>query len=299
MKKLPQVTLIFWVMKIAATTLGETAGDLLAQTMKVGYIISSTILISLFFISLVAQLKAKKFHPVLYWTVILSTSTAGTTMSDFMNRTAGLGYAKGALVLITGLSSVFVIWKLSGYSFDVMSISAFRGEMLYWTAILFSNTLGTSLGDFLADNTGLGFAGGALLVSGLLLLIVMAKYYSRVSNTLLFWLAFVLTRPLGATTGDFFSKPRAKGGLGYGTIGASLILASVLVALIVYQLWQQRTRTASAEDVAPAPPLAVGASLPRRADLGQVRLIRPGAGVDQWQKAGGGAEDPDDGRNAR
>jgi uncharacterized membrane-anchored protein len=251
MNKVPQITLVFWIMKIAATTLGETAGDLLAQTMKVGYLISSAILISLFFVSLVTQLKAKKFNPVLYWTVILSTSTAGTTMSDFMNRTAGLGYAKGALVLITILAAVFVVWKMSGYSFDVADISTFRAEMLYWTAILFSNTLGTSLGDFLADDTGLGFGGGALLISGLLVLIVIAKYYSRISDTLLFWTAFILTRPLGATTGDFFSKPVAKGGLGYGTIGASLILAAVLIALIVYQLRQQRTRTESAEAIPP------------------------------------------------
>lgn len=267
MKKLPQVTLIFWIMKIAATTLGETAGDLLAQTMKVGYIASSGILVSLFLVSLVTQLRAKGFHPVLYWTVILSTSTAGTTMSDFMNRTAGLGYAKGALILITALSAVFVVWKLSGHPFDVVSISTLRGETLYWTAILFSNTLGTSLGDFLADNTGLGFAGGALLVSGLLALIVIAKYYSRISDTLLFWMAFVLTRPLGATAGDFFSKPIAKGGLGYGTIGASLILASVLTALIIYQLWQPRTRTGAAEDLAPAEAPVVGAALRQRAGL--------------------------------
>lgn len=251
MKKLPQITLVFWIMKIAATTLGETAGDLLAQTLNVGYAISSIILISLFLVSLVTQLKAKTFHPLLYWTVILSTSTAGTTMSDFMNRTAGLGYAKGALLLVTALAAVFVVWSFSGLSFDVANISTFRGEMLYWTAILFSNTLGTSLGDYLADDSGLGFGGGALLVSGVLVLIVIAKYYSAISNVLLFWMAFVLTRPLGATMGDFFSKPIAKGGLGYGTIGSSLVLFSVLVALIIYTLRQQSRQTASAEPVGP------------------------------------------------
>jgi uncharacterized membrane-anchored protein len=244
-KKLPQITLIFWIMKIAATTLGETAGDLLAQTMKVGYAVSSMILIGLFVFSLVTQLRAKRFHPVLYWTVILSTSTAGTTMSDFMNRTAGLGYLNGALVLITALSAVFVVWKLSGHPFDVTRIATFRGEVLYWTAILVSNTLGTSLGDFLADDTRLGFAGGALVVSGLLVLIVIAKYASSISTTLLFWIAFVLTRPLGATTGDFFSKPIATGGLGYGTIGASLILATVLLALIAYQTGRSRPSLAN------------------------------------------------------
>ena len=234
-KKLPRITLVFWIMKIAATTLGETGGDLLAQTMKVGYLISSAILVGLFLLTLVTQLTVQRFHPALYWTVILSTSTAGTTMSDFMNRTAGLGYFRGALVLIGALAAVFALWRLSGRPFDVTQVTGLRGELLYWTAILFSNTLGTSLGDFLADDTHLGFGGGALLVSGLIALVVVARYLTAVSATLLFWVAFVLTRPLGATAGDFFSKPLAKGGLGYGTIGASLILAAVLLALIVYQ----------------------------------------------------------------
>ncbi|WP_437437939.1 COG4705 family protein [Streptomyces olivoreticuli] len=166
MNKLPQITLAFWIMKIAATTLGETAGDLLAQTMAVGYLLSSVILVGLFLASLVTQLRVRSFHPVLYWSVILSTSTAGTTVSDFMNRTAGLGYAKGALVLITALAVVFAVWKRSGHSFDVQSVGTLRGELLYWAAILISNTLGTSLGDFLADSSGLGYSGGALLVAG-------------------------------------------------------------------------------------------------------------------------------------
>ncbi len=244
MTKLPQVTLAFWIMKIAATTLGETGGDLLAQTLNVGYAVSSMILVGLFLVSLVTQLRAKRFHPVLYWTVILSTSTAGTTMSDFMNRTAGLGYARGALLLITALATVFLIWRFSGHSFHVERISTFGGELLYWTAILFSNTLGTSLGDFLADDSGLGYSGGAFLIAGLLVLILIARYLTPVSVTLLFWTAFVLTRPLGATVGDFFSKPTAKGGLGYGTIGSSLVLMAVLAALIVYTMWRQRGRTA-------------------------------------------------------
>ncbi|WP_173094425.1 COG4705 family protein [Actinomadura verrucosospora] len=235
MKKLPEITLVFWIMKIAATTLGETGGDLLAQTMRVGYAVSSLILITVFLASLGAQLGARRFHPVLYWSVIWSTSTAGTTMSDFMNRTAGLGYLRGAVVLLAALGAVFAVWKVSGRPFDVTRVTGFRGELLYWTAILFSNTLGTSLGDFLADDTRLGFGGGALLIAGLIALILLARHLTAVSATLLFWIAFVLTRPLGATTGDFFSKPVAKGGLGYGTIGASLILAAVLLALIAYQ----------------------------------------------------------------
>jgi uncharacterized membrane-anchored protein len=242
-KKLPQITLSFWIMKIAATTLGETGGDLLAQTMKVGYLVSSLILVGLFALSLVTQLRVKRFHPVLYWTVILSTSTAGTTMSDFMNRTAGLGYARGALVLVTGLAAVFLVWRLSGHPFDVTTIGSLGGEVLYWTAILLSNTLGTSLGDFLADSSGLGFGGGALLISALLAATVLARYLTPVSRTLLFWVAFVLTRPFGATAGDLLSKPVTKGGLGYGTVGSSLVLVSVLVGLV---LWSYRRRTAPA-----------------------------------------------------
>jgi uncharacterized membrane-anchored protein len=240
MSKLPRITAVFWIMKIAATTLGETAGDLLAQTMHVGYLVSSAILVGLFLASLVTQLAVKTFHPMLYWTVILSTSTAGTTMSDFMNRSAGLGYATGALVLSAALATVLVVWKASGHSFTVQKIDSFGGELLYWAAVLFSNTLGTSLGDFLADDSGLGFGGPALVISGVLLLVVTAMKTTRVSRTLLFWIAFVLTRPLGASAGDFVSKPVGAGGLGYGTTGASALLGVVLVALIVYTTWQQR-----------------------------------------------------------
>jgi uncharacterized membrane-anchored protein len=240
MTKLPRITVIFWIMKIAATTLGETGGDLLAQTMRVGYLISSLILIGLFLTSLLTQLTVKAFHPALYWTVILSTSTAGTTISDFMNRTAGLGYAKGAVVLLAALTIVFWIWKLSGHSFNVQDIRTLGGETLYWTAILFSNTLGTSLGDFLADDTGLGFGGTALAIGVLLVILALAMRYSRVSHVVLFWAAFVLTRPLGASAGDFISKPTTAGGLGYGTIGASAVLGSILVVLILYTYRQQR-----------------------------------------------------------
>lgn len=155
MNKLPQITLAFWIMKICATTLGETAGDLLAQTLGVGYGTSSLILISIFFITLIIQLFSKDYHPLLYWMVILSTSTAGTTMSDYMDRTLGLGYAEGSLILITILIAIFSYWKYTGMSFAVTKITSFKGELLYWIAILFSNTLGTALGDFLADSSGL------------------------------------------------------------------------------------------------------------------------------------------------
>ncbi len=246
--KLPQVTLAFWVMKIAATTLGETAGDLLAQTMRIGYLASSVILVALFILALLTQLRVRAFHPGLYWLVILSTSTAGTTMSDFMNRTAGLGYATGSAVLVTGLAIVFAGWRLAGYPFNVQRVRGLGAELLYWIAILFSNTLGTSLGDLLSDNSGLGFRGAALLITGAMLLVIAAMKVPRVSRTLLFWTAFVLTRPLGASVGDAISKPVAKGGLGYGTQITSAALTAVLVAMIAHTYLRRGASHPSAAD---------------------------------------------------
>ena len=181
LNKLPHITLVFWIMKIAATTLGETAGDLLAQTLGVGYATSTVILMSVFLIVLIAQLMAKRHHPWLYWSVILATSTAGTTMSDYMDRTLGLGYATGTAILISILITIFFIWKRSGATLDVHNIKTTKIEALYWMAILFSNTLGTALGDFLADSSGLGFSGGALLIGSLITLTIIAHYYTKIS----------------------------------------------------------------------------------------------------------------------
>jgi uncharacterized membrane-anchored protein len=233
MNKLPQITLAFWVMKICATTLGETAGDLLSMTLNVGYAISSLILISVFLITLVTQLKAKTYNPMLYWIVILSTSTAGTTMSDFMDRTLGLGYATGSALLITILLVTLAVWRWSEGSLSVNHVRTFKGELFYWIAILFSNTLGTALGDYLADDSGLGFAGGALLIGSTIAVVVLLHFYTRISSVLLFWLAFVLTRPFGATLGDVLTKPHEKGGLDFGTIGSSAVLAAILLLLVV------------------------------------------------------------------
>jgi uncharacterized membrane-anchored protein len=246
MNKIANVTIIFWIMKICATTLGETAGDLLSMTMNIGYAVSSAILISLFLISVIAQLKATRFHPILYWTVILMTSTAGTTISDFMDRTLGLGYEKGSLILIVCLLVVLLAWRISEKTLSVSNIQTTRAELFYWTAILFSNTLGTALGDFLADNSGLGFLGGATLVAGLLGLIVIATIFTRINRVLLFWIAFVLTRPFGATFGDLLTKPITKGGLNFGTAGSSLVLASLLAAFVIYTSVQE-TRALSQE----------------------------------------------------
>ena len=232
--KLPEITLAFWAMKICATTLGETAGDLLSMTLNVGYAISSMILISAFLITLGLQLFSKSFNRVLYWVVILSTSTAGTTMSDFMDRTLGLGYASGSLILISLLIAIFAVWRLSEKTLSVNNIHTTKGEVFYWAAILISNTLGTALGDYLADDSGLGFAGGALLIGAAITAGMVAQFYTRISTVLLFWLAFVLTRPFGATLGDFLTKSHEKGGLDFGTVGSSLVLASVLVVLVSF-----------------------------------------------------------------
>lgn len=234
MNKVAQVTLYFWIMKICATTLGETAGDLLSMTMNVGYAISSLILISLFLVTLAVQLISSKFHPTLYWSVILTTSTAGTTMSDYMDRTLGLGYANGSLILVTCLLTVLAIWRLSEKTLSVSNIQSTQAELFYWLTILFSNTLGTALGDFLADDSGLGFLGGATLVGGTIALIALASYLTQLNRVMLFWLAFILTRPFGATFGDLLTKPLEKGGLGFGTIGSSMILAILLVGFVVY-----------------------------------------------------------------
>lgn len=240
MNKVAEVTLLFWIIKICATTLGETAGDLLSMTMNVGYALSSIILISLFLMALVMQLLSRKFHPVLYWSVILTTSTAGTTMSDYMDRTLELGYAKGSLILVTCLITVLAIWRFTEKSLSVSHIQTTKAELFYWVAILFSNTLGTALGDFLADDSGLGFLGGATLVGGLIAFIALASYVAQFSRVTLFWLAFVLTRPFGATFGDLLTKPLEKGGLGFGTVGSSMILATLLVGFVVYTIRQQR-----------------------------------------------------------
>ena len=241
LNKLPKITISFWIMKICATTLGETAGDLLAQTMNVGYAISSAILLSFFFVTLSIQLFSKSYDPIIYWAVILATSTAGTTMSDFMDRTLNLGYAAGSLILVSLLILTLIVWKTKEKSLSVTDIKTKRGEIFYWTAILCSNTLGTALGDFLADNSGLGFSGGAILIGSLLLLIILAYYFTKISHIVLFWIAFVFTRPFGATFGDLLTKPLNKGGLNFGTIGSSAILFGILVVLVIIDIYRQKT----------------------------------------------------------
>lgn len=240
LSKVPAVTIFFWIMKICATTLGETAGDLVSMTLKVGYAVSSLILIGVFIVALIGQLASKKFHPTLYWTVILATSTAGTTMSDYMDRTLKLGYATGSLILVTCLAIVLTIWRYTEGSLSVDHIRTKRAELFYWFAILFSNTLGTALGDYLADSSGLGFLGGAALIGSLIGLTVLAHYFTKINGVILFWTAFVLTRPFGATFGDLMTKPVSKGGLNLGTAGSSLVLAGLLIFFIVYTIMREK-----------------------------------------------------------
>ncbi len=239
-RKIPAVVAAFWVMKICATTLGETAGDLLSMTMNVGYAAASLILISFFLVTLGMQLAAKRYHPALFWAVILSTSTAGTTMSDNMDRTQELGYAVGTLILVSILVAILGIWRATEKTLSVDEVTTRRREVFYWSAILFSNTLGTALGDYLSDDSGLGFAGGAVLVGSLLALVLLATFFTRVSRVLLFWVAFVLTRPFGAEMGDVLTKGRDQGGLALGTIGASAVLFGVLAVLVVREMLRGR-----------------------------------------------------------
>ena len=233
----------FWIMKICATTLGETAGDLLSMTLNVGYAISSLILIGMFIVSFLAQLRATRYDPFLFWTVVLTTSTAGTTMSDFMDRSLGLGYAGGSLILFICLIAVLAAWRSFEKNLSVAGIHTRRAEIFYWMAILVSNTLGTALGDYLADDSGLGFFGGAAVVGGILMLVLAAYLLTRWNRTALFWIAFVLTRPFGATFGDLLTKSRDHGGLGFGTIGSSAILAALLALLVFREHRQEMLRT--------------------------------------------------------
>jgi uncharacterized membrane-anchored protein len=247
MRKLPHVTLLFWVLKTLAVTLGETAGDLVGITLKIGYVTTAVIFLVFFGVVVVAQIRAKRLHPALFWAVVLGTSMVGTEISDLSNRGVGhgsaqngIGYAWGAVILTSLLAIVFVVWWRTGQTFDVENIASRKGEILFWIAILISNTLGTSSGDWLSDDTGLGFRDAFFLIAGIMLVIVAAYYLTPINNTVLFWLAFILTRPLGAAGGDALTKPADEGGLGWGTLGGSAALFALLVALTIYQIVQIR-----------------------------------------------------------
>jgi uncharacterized membrane-anchored protein len=234
LSKVPEVTLGFWLIKILATTLGETGGDAVSMSMNIGYAVSSIIFIGIFVVAVIAQVAAKAFHPFLYWTVIIATTTAGTTMADFADRSLGIGYPGGTLILLVLLMATLGAWYRSTGSISVDTVASPKVEMFYWVAILFSQTLGTALGDWMADTNGLGYEGGALVFAAALAAIAGAYFYTSVSRTLLFWSAFILTRPLGATLGDFLDKPLDDGGLAFSRFYASAILAAIIVACIVF-----------------------------------------------------------------
>lgn len=233
LSKVPELTLIFWVIKILATTLGETGGDAVSMSMNLGYLVSTGIFAVIFLIAVAAQIKAEKFHPFLYWTTIIATTTVGTTLADFADRSLGIGYTGGSALLFTLLLASLAIWYKTMGSISVNTVSSPKVEMFYWVTIMFSQTLGTALGDWTADTAGLGYSGGAIIFSALLLLVLAAYYFTSLSRTLLFWAAFILTRPLGAVVGDFLDKPITKGGLELSRYTASITIFIIIVVLIL------------------------------------------------------------------
>ena len=234
MLKVPQITLMFWVIKIAATTLGETGGDALSMSLGLGYLLSTGLFAALFIVLLVLQISADRYHPYLYWATILASTTVGTTLADYVDRDLGIGYAGGVSILLSLVIISLLLWKKVVGSISPHSIVSKQSEIFYWLTITFSQTLGTALGDWTADSAGLGYVGGMMVFMALMLLIVIAHFYTKISATLLFWLAFVLTRPLGAVVGDFLDKPIASGGLDLSRFTASLVLLLFISACIYF-----------------------------------------------------------------
>ena len=234
--KVPEVTLAFWLLKIAATTLGETGGDAVSMSMNLGYLVGTGIFAAVFLVSVAAQIKPKGFHPLLYWTTIIATTTVGTTLADFADRSLGIGYAGGSTLLLALLLGSLFAWYRTLGSVSVSTVHSPRAEAFYWVTIMFSQTLGTALGDWTADTAGWGYTGAAVVFGALLALIIVAYYWTRVSRTLLFWAAFILTRPLGAVVGDFLDKPHSAGGLALSRYSASAaLLAFILTGMLLFR----------------------------------------------------------------
>jgi uncharacterized membrane-anchored protein len=231
--KVPAVTLGFWLIKIAATTLGETGGDALSMSLGLGYLVSTAIFAVVFAAAVGAQIGARRFRPLLYWLTIVATTTVGTTLADFADRSLGIGYAGGSMLLLALLLASLVTWYRVLGSIAVDSVATPRAEAFYWITIMFSQTLGTALGDWTADSAGLGYTGAMMIFGGLLLAVAAAYFRTRLSRTALFWLAFVLTRPLGAVLGDFLDKPIDHGGLALSRVGASGVLVALMLVFIL------------------------------------------------------------------
>lgn len=234
LSKVPAVTLGFWIIKILATTLGETGGDTVTMTMNLGYLTGTFIFLGLLVVLVIAQIMAKKFHPWLYWATIIASTTAGTTMADFFDRSLGIGYAGGSAILLACVVAVLAVWYRVEKSISVDTVNTPRVEVFYWLAITFSQTLGTALGDWMADDTGLGFLGGAAVFAAALAVVAILYIKTQISRVMLFWAAFILTRPLGATVGDFLDKPLDHGGLNLSRPIASTVLAVAIIALIAF-----------------------------------------------------------------
>lgn len=231
--KVPAVTLTFWIIKILATTLGETGGDAVSMSMNLGYLASTGIFTGIFIIAVIAQLSINRFLPLVYWATIIATTTMGTTLADFTTRSLGIGYAGGSMILVTSLALTLVAWHWSTGTIAVESVSTPKAEWFYWITIMFSQTLGTALGDWMADSMSLGYVGAALVFSAALVAVAVAHFFSRIPQALLFWAAFILTRPLGAVVGDFLDKPVSKGGLELSRYSASAFLCVLIVGCVM------------------------------------------------------------------
>lgn len=239
--KVPQVTAGFWLVKILATTAGETGGDALSMTLNLGYAVATLIFLAFFVVTLALQVRSSRYHPAAYWAVVVATTTVGTTTSDFLDRTAGFGYVKSSALLLAAVIAVLVVWRLVAGRIEYENIVSRRDEVFYWVAIVVANTLGTALGDFAADSAGLGFEGGALAFSALLVVVALVwRFAPRVPVAVLFWCAYVLTRPLGATLGDTLTKSHAEGGLALGRIDATLTIIALMVVLVTLQTRRER-----------------------------------------------------------
>ena len=232
LNKVAKITLLFWLMKIVATTLGETLGDYISMTLNLGYVVGIGITALFFLIVLFTQLFVKKYIPVIFWLVIVGTTTLGTEISDFLDRTLHFGYAWGSLLLVSCLFGTLFLWHKRYKNLTVYPITDRPMEIFYWIAILFSNSLGTAFGDFLSDNMGLSFLNGAIITGAIILIVVLLHYYTKINHIVLFWIAFIFTRPFGATFGDFLTKPLSKGGLYLGTLSSSLVSIAIMTFLI-------------------------------------------------------------------
>jgi len=238
--KVPRVILALWIVKIFATTLGETGGDALSMTLKLGYAVSTLIFLGFFAVTLAAQVASKRYRSYLYWAVVVATTTVGTTTSDYFDRTLGLGYIKSSIFEFLAVLVMLFVWHRVAGKIEFEDITNRRDEIFYWMTILISNTLGTALGDYVATDTGLGFEKGALIFAGLLALVAAAHFFTKIPANILFWSAYVLTRPLGATLGDVLTKPHADGGLNLSRITSSLVIAAIMIVAIIITVWRTK-----------------------------------------------------------